>query len=161
MRPSISPTATPPQRRQSPWKREVTQWSMYRHRRLLYLERYLERSYVPRFLSTFRARRYNEGYEFAKDQYVTFSPEELKELEEKGTGTVEMMQKRSKAHARGQAQAVPARRTGGAGTLCGCVTECMAGIFSVRTERPHETIPRRLEPACTNFAAGLAVIPRR
>ncbi|MDQ3776507.1 MAG: hypothetical protein M3461_20200 [Pseudomonadota bacterium] len=31
-------------------------------------------------------------YEFAKDQYVTFSPEELKELEEKGTGTVEIMQ---------------------------------------------------------------------
>jgi non-homologous end joining protein Ku len=25
-----------------------------------------------------------KGYEFAKDQYVTFSPEELKELEEKG-----------------------------------------------------------------------------
>ncbi|MCA1604337.1 MAG: hypothetical protein LC775_02385 [Acidobacteria bacterium] len=53
-----------------------------------------------------------KGYEFAKDQYVTFSPEELKELEEKGTGTVEMMQNRSKAHARRQARAMPARRTG-------------------------------------------------
>jgi DNA end-binding protein Ku len=31
-----------------------------------------------------------KGYEFAKDQYVTFSPEELKEMEEKGTGTVEI-----------------------------------------------------------------------
>ena len=104
-----------------------------------------------------------KGYGFAKDQYVICSPEELKELEETGTGTVEMMQNRSKAHARGQARAMPARRTGGAGTLCGCVTECMAGILSVRTERPHETVPRRrrLEPACTNFAAGLAVILRR
>jgi non-homologous end joining protein Ku len=25
-----------------------------------------------------------KGYEFAKDQYVTFTPEELKEMEEKG-----------------------------------------------------------------------------
>ena len=33
-----------------------------------------------------------KGFEFAKDQYVTFSPEELKELEEKGTGTVEITQ---------------------------------------------------------------------
>ncbi|MGH8625060.1 MAG: Ku protein [Gammaproteobacteria bacterium] len=33
-----------------------------------------------------------KGYEFAKDQYVTFSAEELKELEEKGTGTVEIAQ---------------------------------------------------------------------
>jgi len=31
-----------------------------------------------------------KGYEFAKDQYVMFTPEELKELEEKGTGTVEI-----------------------------------------------------------------------
>jgi len=31
-----------------------------------------------------------KGYEFAKDQYVTFSPEELKELEEKGTQTIEI-----------------------------------------------------------------------
>jgi DNA end-binding protein Ku len=31
-----------------------------------------------------------KGYEFAKDQYVTFTPEELKELEEKGTQTVEI-----------------------------------------------------------------------
>jgi DNA end-binding protein Ku len=31
-----------------------------------------------------------KGYEFAKDQYVVFTPEELKELEEKGTGTVEI-----------------------------------------------------------------------
>jgi DNA end-binding protein Ku len=31
-----------------------------------------------------------KGYEFAKDQYVTFTPEELKELEEKGTHTVEI-----------------------------------------------------------------------
>src|SRR2546422_25996 len=30
-----------------------------------------------------------KGYEFSKDQYVTFSPEELKELEEKGTQTIE------------------------------------------------------------------------
>ncbi len=30
------------------------------------------------------------GYEFAKDQYVTFTPEELKELEEKGTQTIEI-----------------------------------------------------------------------
>jgi DNA end-binding protein Ku len=29
-----------------------------------------------------------KGYEFAKDQYVTFTPEELKELEEKGDQTV-------------------------------------------------------------------------
>jgi DNA end-binding protein Ku len=31
-----------------------------------------------------------KGYEFAKDQYVIFTPEELKELEEKGTKTVEI-----------------------------------------------------------------------
>src|SRR5436189_4827703 len=31
-----------------------------------------------------------KGYEFAKDQYVTFAPEELKELEEKGTQTIEI-----------------------------------------------------------------------
>ena len=31
-----------------------------------------------------------KGYEFAKDQYVTFTPEELKELEEKSTQTIEI-----------------------------------------------------------------------
>jgi DNA end-binding protein Ku len=31
-----------------------------------------------------------KGYEFAKDQYVTFTPEELKELEEKGTQMIEI-----------------------------------------------------------------------
>ena len=31
-----------------------------------------------------------KGYEFSKDQYVVFEPEELKELEEKGTGAVEI-----------------------------------------------------------------------
>ena len=31
-----------------------------------------------------------KGYEFSKDQYVTFTAEELKELEEKGTATVEI-----------------------------------------------------------------------
>jgi DNA end-binding protein Ku len=31
-----------------------------------------------------------KGYEFTKDQYVTFTPEELKELEEKGTHTIEI-----------------------------------------------------------------------
>ena len=31
-----------------------------------------------------------KGYEFAKDQYVTFTPEELTELEEKGTQTIEI-----------------------------------------------------------------------
>jgi DNA end-binding protein Ku len=31
-----------------------------------------------------------KGYEFAKDQYVRFTPEELKELEEKGTHTIEI-----------------------------------------------------------------------
>jgi DNA end-binding protein Ku len=31
-----------------------------------------------------------KGYEFAKDQYVPFTPEELKALEEKGTQTVEI-----------------------------------------------------------------------
>jgi DNA end-binding protein Ku len=31
-----------------------------------------------------------KGYEFAKDQYVTFTPEELKELEEKGTQSIEI-----------------------------------------------------------------------
>jgi DNA end-binding protein Ku len=31
-----------------------------------------------------------KGYEFAKDQYVTFTPEELKEMEEKGTQTIEI-----------------------------------------------------------------------
>ena len=31
-----------------------------------------------------------KGYQFAKDQYVTFTPEELKEMEEKGTQTVEI-----------------------------------------------------------------------
>jgi hypothetical protein len=97
-----------------------------------------------------------KGYEFARTST-------LKEPEEKGTGTVEMMQNCSKAQARGQARAMRVRRTGGTGTLCGCVTECMAGILSVRTERPHEAVPRRhgVEPACTNFAVGLAVIPRR
>jgi DNA end-binding protein Ku len=31
-----------------------------------------------------------KGYEFAKDQYVTFTPEELKSLEEKATQTIEI-----------------------------------------------------------------------
>ena len=31
-----------------------------------------------------------KGYEFAKDQYVTFTPEEFKELEEAATGTVDI-----------------------------------------------------------------------
>ena len=31
-----------------------------------------------------------KGFEFSKDQYVTFEPEELKELEEKGSGAVEI-----------------------------------------------------------------------
>jgi DNA end-binding protein Ku len=31
-----------------------------------------------------------KGYEFAKDRYVTFSPEELKELEEKATQTIDI-----------------------------------------------------------------------
>jgi DNA end-binding protein Ku len=31
-----------------------------------------------------------KGYEFAKDQYVTFTPDELKELEEKGTQSIEI-----------------------------------------------------------------------
>ena len=31
-----------------------------------------------------------KGYEFAKDQYVTFSPDELKALDEVGTGTIEI-----------------------------------------------------------------------
>lgn len=31
-----------------------------------------------------------KGYEFSKGQYVTFTPEELKTLEEKGTGTIEV-----------------------------------------------------------------------
>ena len=31
-----------------------------------------------------------KGYEFTKDQYVTFTPEELKELEEKGTHSIEI-----------------------------------------------------------------------
>jgi DNA end-binding protein Ku len=31
-----------------------------------------------------------KGYEFAPDQYVAFTPEELKALEEKGTGTIEI-----------------------------------------------------------------------
>src|ERR1700748_3467604 len=31
-----------------------------------------------------------KGYEFAKDQYVTFSPEELKAMEEAGTGTADI-----------------------------------------------------------------------
>lgn len=33
-----------------------------------------------------------KGYEFAKDQYVTFTPDELKAMEEKGTGAVEITQ---------------------------------------------------------------------
>jgi DNA end-binding protein Ku len=32
-----------------------------------------------------------KGYEFAKDQYVTFTPEELKALEEKGSHTIEIV----------------------------------------------------------------------
>jgi DNA end-binding protein Ku len=32
------------------------------------------------------------GYEFAKDQYVTFSPEELKALEEKATSTIDVLE---------------------------------------------------------------------
>ena len=31
-----------------------------------------------------------KGYEFAKDQYVTFTPEELKALDEKATGTIDI-----------------------------------------------------------------------
>ena len=33
-----------------------------------------------------------KGYEFAKDQYVTFTPEELKALEEKGTSTIDVVE---------------------------------------------------------------------
>jgi DNA end-binding protein Ku len=33
-----------------------------------------------------------KGYEFAKDQYVVFSPEELKALEEKATGTIDILE---------------------------------------------------------------------
>src|ERR687891_2558274 len=33
-----------------------------------------------------------KGYEFAKDQYVVFSPEELKALEEKVTGMIEVVE---------------------------------------------------------------------
>jgi DNA end-binding protein Ku len=33
-----------------------------------------------------------KGYEFAKDQYVTFSPEELKALEEKATSTIDVIE---------------------------------------------------------------------
>lgn len=33
-----------------------------------------------------------KGYEFAKDQYVIFSPDELKALDEVGTGTIEIME---------------------------------------------------------------------
>src|SRR5262245_8608229 len=32
-----------------------------------------------------------KGFEFAKDQYVVFTPEELKALEEKGTQTIEIV----------------------------------------------------------------------
>src|SRR5262252_5008620 len=32
-----------------------------------------------------------KGYEFAKDQYVVFKPEELKALEEKGTHTIDIV----------------------------------------------------------------------
>jgi len=35
-------------------------------------------------------RRDGQGYEFAKDQYVLFSPEEIKALEEVGTHSVEI-----------------------------------------------------------------------
>jgi DNA end-binding protein Ku len=33
-----------------------------------------------------------KGYEFAKDQYVTFTPDELKALEEKATGTIDIVE---------------------------------------------------------------------
>jgi DNA end-binding protein Ku len=33
-----------------------------------------------------------KGYEFAKGQYVTFTPDELKALEEKGTGSIEIVE---------------------------------------------------------------------
>src|SRR3954452_22783191 len=33
-----------------------------------------------------------KGYEFAKDQYVTFTPDELKALEEKATGSIDIAQ---------------------------------------------------------------------
>src|ERR1044071_8677980 len=33
-----------------------------------------------------------KGYEFAKDQYVVFSPEELKALEEKSTSTIDVVE---------------------------------------------------------------------
>ena len=33
-----------------------------------------------------------KGYEFAKDQYVTFTPEDLKALEEKATGTIDVVE---------------------------------------------------------------------
>jgi DNA end-binding protein Ku len=33
-----------------------------------------------------------KGYEFAKDQYVVFTPEELKALEEKATGTIDVVE---------------------------------------------------------------------
>jgi len=36
------------------------------------------------------ARQMVKGYEFAKDQYVTFTTEELKSLEEKATQTIEI-----------------------------------------------------------------------
>ena len=31
-----------------------------------------------------------KGYEFSKDQYVTFTPDELKSLEEKATGSIDI-----------------------------------------------------------------------
>ncbi len=33
-----------------------------------------------------------KGYEFAKDQYVTFTPDDLKALEEKATGTIDVVE---------------------------------------------------------------------
>jgi len=34
----------------------------------------------------------SKGYEFAKDQYVVFTPEELKSLEEKATSTIDVVE---------------------------------------------------------------------
>jgi DNA end-binding protein Ku len=48
--------------------------------------------FCPKCERTVERSELVKGYEFAKDQYVVFTPEELKALEEKATGTIEIVE---------------------------------------------------------------------
>ena len=49
-----------------------------------------QQTYCPRCEAVVQRSELLKGYAFAKDQYVTFEPEELKALEEQGTRSVDI-----------------------------------------------------------------------